>query len=111
MKENKKLERFFYVQESSIHGKGLFARTSIEDGCYLGTYAGYEAEDDGMHVLWAEMEDGEWKGIDGKNMLRYLNHSAEPCAEFCGFELYAIRDIAPDEEITIHYGEEFASEV
>ena len=41
-----------------------------------------------------------------QNLLRYLNHSADPHAEFVGFELFAVRDIRPDEEITIDYGEE-----
>jgi len=43
--------------------------------------------------------------LPGKNLLRYLNHSSKPHAEFIGFELFAIRDINLDEEITIDYGE------
>ena len=97
---------FFYVEDSEIHGKGLFARTSIEAGTYLGDYEGPETTDNGMHVLWTETEDGEWIGRDGKNALRYLNHSTNPCAEFDGYELYALEDIEPHQELTIDYGEE-----
>ena len=99
----------FYVQESEIHGQGLFAKTSIEEGSYLGTYDGphiEDEEDNDSHVLWTEMEDGKWVGRDGKNILRYLNHNTKPSCEFDGFELYAIRNIEPHEEITIDYGEE-----
>jgi len=106
MIENNELEKFFYVEKSGIHGKGLFAKITIKPGTYLGTYHGPEVEDNGMHVLWAELEEDVWTGRDGKNMLRYLNHSKSPCAEFDGFELYAISPIRPDQEITINYGEE-----
>nr|WP_242470281.1 SET domain-containing protein [Allochromatium vinosum] len=37
-------------------------------------------------------------------MLRWLNHSDDPNAEFDGFELYARRTIAVGSEITIDYG-------
>lgn len=103
------LEDYLYVEDSHIHGLGLFARTEIEKGEYLGEYDGPHIENDAdndSHVLWAEMDDGRWIGRDGQNILRYLNHSTTPCCEFEGFELYAIRDIAPGEELTIDYGED-----
>ena len=95
-----------YVTDSPIHGKGLFARRHIEAGSYIDTYQGQETLDNGMHVLWVEVEDGEWVGRNGENILRYLNHSQKPCAEFDGFDLYAAHDIVPDQEITIDYGED-----
>lgn len=97
---------FFYVEDSKIHGKGLFARTTIKAGTYLGDYQGPETTDNGMHVLWTEDESGSWIGRDGKNALRYLNHSSNPCAEFDGYELYALREIVPHQELTIDYGED-----
>ncbi|HDP90002.1 MAG TPA: SET domain-containing protein [Thioalkalivibrio sp.] len=101
------LEILFYVADSGIHGKGLFARCAIAAGTYLGEYDGPETDENGMHVLWAETEEGDWIGRDGQNLLRYINHSEAPCAEFEGFELYAVAAIEPDQEITIHYGDEF----
>ena len=59
-----------------------------------------------MHVLWTEDENGEWLGRDGKNALRYLNHNTKPCAEFDDYALFALKNIKPDQEITIDYGEE-----
>ena len=106
MKTNKALSKYFYAKKSPIHGKGLFARKAIRKGDYMGEYYGPVVKENGMHVLWVEEDDGEWVGRDGKNLLRYLNHSKKPLAEFIGFELYALRDIQPDEEITIDYGED-----
>ena len=95
-----------YVSESGIHGKGLFARMEIEFESWLGTYEGPIASRNGSHVLWV-YEDDDLVGRSGRNKLRYLNHSTRPNAEFDGFELYAMRDIAVDEEVTIHYGEDW----
>ena len=106
MKSNKKLKKLYYVDESDIHGKGLFSRFEIERGKYLGRYHGPVAKENGMHVLWVEEDDGEWVGYDGENILRYLNHCVEPNAEFNGRDLYAICDIRPGEEITFNYGED-----
>jgi SET domain-containing protein len=39
-----------------------------------------------------------------RNLLRWLNHSDDPNAELDGFDLYARRAIAVDEEITFDYG-------
>lgn len=99
-------QELFYVTDSPIHGKGLFARCQILAGTYIGTYQGPETLENGMHVLWVESDDGEWIGRDGKNHLRYLNHSNQPCAEFDGFDLFAACDIVADQEITIDYGED-----
>lgn len=106
MLSDDELHQLFYTQESEIHGKGLYARVQIKEGDYMGEYDGPVVSDNGSHVLWVEKYDDVWVGRDGKNLLRYLNHSHDPHAEFIGFELYALRDIDPDEEITIDYGEE-----
>jgi len=100
---DRETNRLVYVNASVIHGWGLFAREPIAGEVYIGTYLGPMAKANGSHVLWIEDEDGEWIGRRGFNRLRYLNHSAEPNAEFDGFDLYSLRPIAPDEEITIDY--------
>lgn len=105
--DNEELETFYYVDKSPVHGRGLYARVDILKGEYMGTYDGPVVEKDGMHVLWVQEEDGSWCGRDGKNMLRFLNHSNRPHAEFDGFDLYALEDIPPGVEIMINYGDEF----
>ncbi len=97
---------YFYVEDSAIHGKGLFAKRPIKSGTYLGCYEGPVTTENDTHVLWAQMEDDRWVGRDGRNVLRYLNHSKKPSAEFEGFDLYAVKDILPNQEVTIDYGEE-----
>ncbi len=97
-----------YAGPSKIHGKGLFAKKRIPKGTHIGTYEGPEAKRDGMHVLWIYDENDENPvGRNGKNVLRFTNHSARPNAEFDGFDLYAIRTIKPDEEITFDYGDDW----
>ncbi len=93
-----------YVGESPIHGRGLFARDTIRKGAYIGTYEGTDTQQDGMHVLWLLDEQAdEWEGIDGQNEMRFLNHSDTPNADFWDADLYALRKIRKDEEITFNY--------
>ena len=106
MLSDEQLHQLYYRKKSTIHGSGLFARSDFRKGDYMGEYDGPVVSENGSHVLWTEDHDDVWVGRDGKNLLRYINHSSEPHAEFAGFELYAVRDICSDEEITIDYGDE-----
>jgi SET domain-containing protein len=96
------------VRESPIHGKGLFATGPIAANTLLGVYEGEPATENSIYVLWVEYDDGEIVGIDGTNALRFVNHSRTPNAEFWGDQLFALRDIEPDSEITFDYGEDWA---
>ncbi|NCA69662.1 MAG: SET domain-containing protein-lysine N-methyltransferase [Sphingobacteriia bacterium] len=98
------LGRRVYRAMSSIHGQGCFARVAFAPGDWIGTYEGREVSEDGTHVLWIYDSDGRiLVGRDGCNLLRWLNHSDDPNAEFDGFDLYARRAIAIDDEITFDY--------
>jgi hypothetical protein len=101
----KRLSDLVVVRESSIHGKGVFAREPIGEGTVIGVYEGPEVERDGIYVLWVERDDGSFYGIEGRNELRYLNHSSNPNADFDDEELCAVRAIASGDEITLHYGD------
>lgn len=89
---------------SPIHGIGLFARVPFPSGGYIGTFEGRPVRRNGTYVLWARGSGQSWVGRSGRNLLRYLNHSDDPNAEFCGFDLYARRSIQSGEEITFDYG-------
>jgi SET domain-containing protein len=90
---------------SPIHGWGCFARLPFAPGQRIGTFEGPEVTENGPHVLWAYDAGGRaLSARRGTNLLRWLNHSAEPNAEFEAFDLYARRTIAAGEEITIDYG-------
>lgn len=90
---------------SAIEGMGVFAIKAIAAGEYIGEYKGPVTTENDTHVLWVFEEDGTEHARDGKNGLRYLNHSQTPNAEFDGFELYAMRAIAVGEEIVFDYGD------
>ncbi len=93
-----------YVDRSPIHGRGLFARQPIQAGALIGEIEYKATRKNGMHVLWIWDEETErWNGYDIKNELRFANHSGQPNAEFWDTELYALSDIATDDEITFDY--------
>lgn len=94
-----------YVASSPIHGRGLFAARSLPAGQLIGVYEGPVVQEDGEHVLWVENDgDSGWTGYDGRNEMRFMNHSDEPNAEMDGLYCYSLREIGPGTEITIDYG-------
>lgn len=96
------------ARPSPIHGTGVFAVEALAAGERIGSYDGDPTTDDGTHVLWVEDDDGEWRGIEGTGVLRYLNHSRSPNVVFDGPDLYARRDIAAGEELLFDYGDDWA---
>jgi len=95
------------VKKSSIHGSGVFAEEAIARGRWIGRYEGVPAQRDGRYVLWLYHDDGSEIGIRGTTDLRFLNHSARANAEFRDDQIFAIRNIAPGDEITCHYGDDW----
>jgi len=90
-----------YVDDSSIHGKGLFAKTFIPSGTVIGVAQGRPTTTDGEHVLWIDENDGFHIQCD----LRYINHSDAPnAAYYDNLDVCAMRDIEAGEEITHDYG-------
>ena len=94
-------ESIVYVDDSPIHGKGLFARTFIPSGTVIGVVQGRPTTKDGAHVLWIDENSGFHVQCD----LRYINHSDKPNAVYYdNLEVCALRDIRAGEEITHNYG-------
>lgn len=98
-----------YVEESAIHGKGLFAREKITKGETIGLLKTKPAKKDGPYVLW--VDDNERVRVTCH--LRFINHSPSPNACYYDtLEVIALRDIEPGEEITHDYtgvGDEWES--
>ena len=93
-------ESLFYVADSQIHGKGLFARKYIGAGEIIGRIDGVPTTTDGEHVLWIAEDNGFHVKCD----LRFINHSDEPNAVYYDtLEVCALTGIAPGEEITPEY--------
>jgi hypothetical protein len=97
----------YYHAPSGIHGIGLFAGRAFKRGERIGVLRGVRTQRDGPHVLWIWHEDGTAEGLEVRNPLRFVNHSSRPNAVFDGRELYVLRAIAPHQEITAHYGEDW----
>ncbi|MBI1422544.1 MAG: SET domain-containing protein-lysine N-methyltransferase [Gammaproteobacteria bacterium] len=89
------------VDNSLIHGKGLFARGPISAGTVLGRIKGINTVHDGSYVLWLS----EHKGVRMLCKYKYINHSDAPnVVLYDTLEVCALRDIYPGEEITHDYG-------
>jgi len=101
------LRKRFVVKASPIHGRGVFATSELRRYEYIAKFGGTRTTENGIHVLWVIDEEGNEMGIRGNTGLRYLNHSSRPNAEFRGAELYALRNIRPGQEITLHYGDDW----
>ena len=85
------------VQKSGIEGKGLFAARRIAKGALIGVYEGPVTQKDGTHVLWVEDEDEQSFGIDGRNLLRFVNHMVHHVGEAPQFRrqdaVYAVNSV------------------
>ena len=93
----------FYVKDSGIHGKGLFANRCIEEDEVIGSIAYKPTDIDGPYVLWVDDQ-----GILVECDLKYINHSHEPNACYCeDLNVVALKTINKDEEITHDYGDDW----
>ena len=114
-------DAMYRVKNSSIHGRGVFARRKIRAGTLLMEYTGDRIsyaqacddaaarDDDSNHTFLFSLEDGSV--IDGGrngNDARWINHCCEPnceAREGAGrIFIHALRDIARGEELNYDYG-------
>ena len=110
--------RRFTVRNSGIHGKGVFAATTIPRGAriieYKGVRMGEDAadekygDDESPHTFLFLLEDGTVIDANcGGNSARWINHSCEPNCEANEEDgrlmIDAIRDIRRGEELTYDY--------
>jgi uncharacterized protein len=103
-KKHKKHIPPIYVNDSKIHGKGLFASRDIKKGELIGEFKCKPSKIDGPHILWVEENKG-FKVIDD---FKYINHHNKAnAAYYDDFTIMAIKKIRKDEEITHYYGEDW----
>ena len=108
----------FKVKRSRIQGRGLFALSAVPARRKMGELGGElitlrEARRRAREtdcIMIVEFDDG--KALDASclgNDFRYINHSCSPNTYMRLFrhhvEFYALRPIAPGEELTCDYGE------
>jgi SET domain-containing protein len=105
------------VRPSPIDGQGVFAVEPITERRKIGEIRGesISVADARIRATRHErimiVEVSPRRAIDfskSTDPMRYTNHSCAPNARLCirqrRVEFYALRDIAPGEEITVNYG-------
>jgi SET domain-containing protein len=112
-------DRFVVKQSKPGTGRGLFARVPIARGEFILEYTGRHipnTEADALSTKYLFELDDTWT-IDGSarsNTARYINHACDPNTEAEIVDghvlIHACRHIAPGEELTIDYGEEYFDE-
>ena len=91
-----------YVEDSVIHGRGLFAKEIIRKGEIIGTIKPKRAKKNGPYVLW--VTEKEAYKVDGP--LKYINHSSKPnAAYYDDLTVVALRKIKAGDEVTHDYGD------
>jgi len=112
-------ERFAVRRSGPGKGLGLFARVAIAKKALVLEYTGKKIPTktaDELNTRYLFEIDDEWT-IDGAartNTARYINHSCDPNCEAeiddGRIFLYALRNIAPGEELTFDYGDDYFAE-
>ncbi len=113
----RKTSRRISVRRSGIHGKGVFAATSISKGTRIVEYEGRRMsekeadrkyDDSDSHTFLFLLDGGIVIDASHKgNSARWINHSCapncEPVEESGRMFIDAIRDIPPGRELTYDY--------
>ena len=109
---------FILVEQSPIHGKGVFAKKTIPKGTRIIEYMGKRIPKEdlpsdlekGLTTLVYVMRLDDLTAIDGErdgNDARFINHSCMPNCEVYFFDntpyIYAMEDISEGAEIFFDY--------
>lgn len=117
MRNGKVYEKFVFVKESDIHGKGIFISTKVPKGEKLMDIKGdvidgdecerREEEEDNVYIFW----NGDDCYIDTSRTkkIKYINHDCDFNCDVVenergGLMLIAYYTIEAGEELTIDYG-------
>jgi len=117
MRNGKVYEKFVFVKESDIHGKGIFISTKVPKGKKLMEIKGdvidggecerREEEEDNVYIFW----NGDDCYIDTSmtKKIKYINHDCDFNCDVVengkgGLIVIAYRTIDAGEELTIDYG-------
>jgi len=106
----------FEVKPSLIHGTGVFARTAIAEETRILEYVGERLDKveslrrrkGGNFFIFTVTDDFDIDGAVDWNPARFINHSCGPNCEARMEDehiwIYALRNIAPGEELSFNYG-------
>lgn len=94
------------VQDSPVHGRGLFAAQTIAKGTELGVCKTRKAKRDGPYVLWLDDEGEERYRVLCD--LRFINHSKKAnVAYYDDLTVVALKRIKAGEELLHDYGDDW----
>ena len=122
------MNRWFEIKESTIAGKGAYARVRIPKGTSIIEYCGEHIDkeesekrgqrhrDRGMLWIFTLNETTDIDASKEGNESRFINHSCTPNCEAVIYDeeeiwIEAMRTIEPGEELTFNYGFEEPDEV
>ena len=100
-----------FAARSRIHGKGCFTKKSLRAGTEFNVPSYHTGVATDHSITWND--DGDWYEL--YSPFRFINHSEKPNAEFYladdgTWNLYILRAVRANGEITIHYGNGWSSE-
>ncbi len=105
-----------FIVRKTRSGLGLFAARPFSRNDFVIEYTGAllaneEADLKGGRYLFRVNSRWTIDGVGRKNLSRYINHSCAPnCVAYTSrlkIRIYALRAIAPGEELTYDYGKEY----
>ncbi len=110
-------ENYIFVQESEIHGNGLFTSIDIDEGETIMVIKGEvisakecirrENEENNVYIFW--VNDNCYIDTFKAEKIKYINHNCNFNCDVTdkdksSLNLIAYRDIKKGEELTIDYG-------
>jgi hypothetical protein len=101
----------YYISESKIHGRGVFARKNIKKGevafIAKGRLTNWEVKDAKTSATgpnWLGISQNLWLNPKKENPLTFMNHSCGPNLGIKGkVSFVALKDIKKGEELTFDY--------
>jgi hypothetical protein len=108
------------IQNSPVHGLGVFAIAALGVGDVLGEFTGTKMlksefikiyGKDNRYVYWATQNFPNTTVIvskDPRNFITYINESVTPNVKLIKTKLIAITDIEIGEELFLYYGKKSA---
>ena len=101
---NTHMKKQLKKNESPIHGMGLFSKIFIKKGQVLGYCRTKTTRKPGDYTLW--LDQGP---VDVTCKFKYINHHKKPnVAYYDDLSVVALKDIKPGDELTHHYGDDWA---
>ena len=93
----------YFVQDSPLHGKGLFAKRHLQPGTLLGVCQVLPSKKEGLYTLTIDNQQ-----LEVVCDLKYINHAKQANAIYWDdLSVEVIRPITKGDEITHDYGDEW----